>query len=127
MNSTTTKAKATSLIKSNLDHDACILIESTLKPKHLELQSVNSSHNFLTDIYSKWYGNSFYFCAKYDSPGENAISPSFEIKFARLVYVGKDKFNLSYMRYNDKWFELHTELSSQECLNAIENEPYFVL
>jgi hypothetical protein len=61
------------------------------------------------------------------SVGENAISPTFESKFARLVFVGDNKFNLSYMRHTDKWFELHFGLSSQECFNAIETQPYFVV
>ncbi|WP_028865634.1 hypothetical protein [Psychromonas aquimarina] len=127
MNSTSVRPKVTSLIKSKLDKEASNLIKQTLKPKNVKPLSIDCSSNYLADIYSKWYGNSFYFCAIYNSPGENAISPSFEIKFARMVYVGDEKFNVSYMRYNGKWCELHKEFSMQECLNAVENEPYFVL
>ncbi len=44
-----------------------------------------------------------------------------------MVHVGDGKFNLSYMRYNDKWLELHRNLTLQECLHAIEHEPYFMV
>jgi hypothetical protein len=68
-----------------------------------------------------------FFCATYNSHGENAISPSFDMRFARLIYVSDNKFNLSYMRHNDNWFELHAGFTGQECCDAIKNEPYFVL
>ncbi len=121
------KTKVTSLIKSNLDEAAGNLIDQILKPKNVKEPVAEASFNYLVDIFAKWHGNSFYFCSKYNSPGENAISPSFEMKFARMVYTGNEKFNLSYMRYNDKWFELHRNLTIKECLNAIEHEPYFML
>jgi hypothetical protein len=70
---------------------------------------------------------SLYFFATYKSYGKNAISPSFDVKFARLIYVSENKFNLSYMRHNKRWFELNAGLTGQEYCDAIKNEPYFVL
>jgi hypothetical protein len=58
-------------------------------------------------------------------PGPNAISPFFEDKFARMEYVGSDRFNLSYMRYTGKWLEVYTGLSVDECLAAIKDDPLF--
>ncbi|WP_413699411.1 hypothetical protein ACLKMH_18370 [Psychromonas sp. KJ10-10] len=119
--------KVTTLIKSSLDKEAGKLIDEVLKPRSIKAPKLEGHSNYLVDIYTKWYGNSFYFCTKYNSPGKNAISPSFEMKLARMVHVGNEEFNLSYMRYNDKWLELHRNLTLQECLHAIEHEPYFVL
>jgi len=121
------KAKITSVIKNDVSKLACDLIDKTLKTKYIKPDLNNASFNQLVDIFIKWRGSSLYFYAKYESYGENAISPSFETKFARLVYMGEDKFNLSYMRHNDQWLNLHSGLSGQECCNAIENEPYFVV
>jgi|TARA_B110000238_G_C15749414_1_gene278485 hypothetical protein len=123
----TVKAKITTAIKGNVSSLACDLIDKTLKPKHIDLERNNVSFIQLIDIFIKWRGSSLYFYAKYESSGENAISPSFETKFARLVYMGENKFNLSYMRHNDQWLNLHSGLTGQECCNAIENEPYFVV
>jgi hypothetical protein len=72
-------------------------------------------------------GSSLYFHAKYKSFEENAISPSFETKFARLVYMGDGKFTLFYMRHNNQWFNLYSSLTGQECCNAIKNKPYFIV
>ncbi|MEJ6079784.1 hypothetical protein MT391_14765 [Vibrio sp. 1-Bac 57] len=127
MASVTKPVKVTSLIKSALDKEAEKLIDKILKPRSVKVPLPESSSNYLVDIYTKWHGNSFYFCSKHNSPGKNAISPSFEIKFAKMVHVGDGKFNLSYMRYNDKWLELHRNLTLQECLHAIEHEPYFMV
>ena len=119
--------KITNLAKDSVSKDAYELINEILKPLHIKPESENHSFNKLFDIDVKWRGNSLYFLAKYNSVGENAISPTFESKFARLVFIGNNKFNLSYMRHNDKWFELHVGLSSQECFKAIETQPYFVV
>ena len=77
------------------------------------------------DIFTKWYRNYFYFCAKYHNPGPNAISPFFETKFARMEYVAEDQFNLSYMRHTGQWWELFSGLSLNECIETIEDMPHF--
>ena len=92
-----------------------------------ELESLRKGKqfNYIVDIYTKWYRNYFYFCAKYACPGPNATSPFFETKFARLEYVGSDRFHLSFMRHTEEWVELYQNLSLNGCLEAIRNEPYF--
>jgi hypothetical protein len=119
--------KISNLVKDLVCQEANNLINNTLKPRYIKSELENDFSNQLFDISFKWRGSSLYFLAKYNCVGENAISPTFESKFARLVFVGDNKFNLSYMRHTDKWFELHFGLSSQECFNAIETQPYFVV
>ena len=113
-------------VKSNVTAEAGKLIDTVLKPKHVKPPAEDARFNYVVDIYSKWYRNYFYFCAKYACPGPNAISPYFEDKFARLEYIGNGQFNLAYMRHTGKWWELYTELSLVECLDAIRVEPHFV-
>lgn len=112
--------------KKEVETKANELIESTLKPAHVKPHREDEQFNYIADIYAKWHGSSFYFCATYHCAGPNAISPSFESKFARLEYVGNCRFNLSYMRHTEKWFELFAGLSLEECLAAIRDQPYFV-
>lgn len=121
------KTKVTASVKEDVSKIASALVNGVLKPQHIKPKLDNLYFNHLVDIFLKWRGSSLYFCATYNSYEENAISPSFDVKFARLTYVSDDKFNLSYMRHNDKWFELHAALTGQECCDAIKNEPYFVL
>ncbi len=113
-------------VKANVTAKAKDIIDTVLKPKHVKPPAEDKHFNYIVDIYSKWHRNYFYFCAKYACPGPNAISPYFEVKFARLEYVGNNQFNLAYMRHTEKWWELYTELSLVECLKAIRDEPHFL-
>jgi len=101
------------------------LVETTLKPKHVKPPPPDERFNYIVDIYTKWYRSYFYFCAKYACPGPNAIAPFFETKFARLEYAGNDRFHLAFMRYTEQWLELYRNLSLNECLKAVRDEPHF--
>jgi hypothetical protein len=113
-------------VKAKVTAKAKDIIDTVLKPKHVKPPAEDKPFNYIVDIYAKWHGSYFYFCAKYACPGPNAISPYFEVKFARLEYVGNNQFNLAYMRHTEKWWELYTELSLVECLKAIRDEPHFL-
>jgi hypothetical protein len=87
------KAKVSDSIKFQLKSEADILVENVLKPRFIAPPPKENDFNYLVDIFTKWYRNYFYFCSKYNCPGPNAISPSFESKFARLEYVGPNALN----------------------------------
>ena len=120
------KPKVPESVKENLEAKASGLVDSILKPMHVKPPRENEQFNYIVDIYTKWFHNYFYFCAKYHCPGPNAISPFFEAKFARLEYIGNGRFNLSYMRHTGKWWEIYPELSLEGCLAAIRDEPHFL-
>ena len=67
----------------------------------------------------------FYFCAQYRVAGPNPIEPSFEAKFARMQYAGNQRFHLSYMRYTGQWIQLYTDLTVDECIETIRDDPNF--
>jgi hypothetical protein len=113
-------------IKLSLEAHADELIEKVLKLEHIKPPPADNDFNYLVDIYSKWYRNYFYFCSKYNSPSQNAISPSFEAKFARMEYMGDEKFNLSYMRHTKQWLEIYQDLSIFESIELISEEPHFI-
>lgn len=120
------KPQVPEAVKRDVETQANELVASVLKPKHLTPAPKDEHLNYLADIYTKWYRNYFYFCAKYCSPGPHAISAFFETKFARLEYVGNQQFNLSYMRHTEQWWEIYTALSVGECFEAISHEPHFL-
>jgi hypothetical protein len=101
------------------------LIETVLKPKYIQPPSENPQFNYIIDIYGKWYHKAFYFCAEYRVAGPNPVKPSFEAKFARMQYAGNQRFHLSYMRYTDQWIQLYTDLTVDECIETIRDEPFF--
>lgn len=81
--------------------------------------------NYITDLFTKWYHSYFYFCATYACPHPDAISPTFEARFARIGYQGPERLNLAYMRHTGQWWE-YSDLSMDECLEAIKTEPHFL-
>ena len=118
------KPKVPDSIKKDLEAKARELVERVLKPAHVR-PPADERFNYIVNIYTKCYRNCFYFCAKYRSPGPNALSPYFDMRFARLEYVGNSCFSLSYMRHTGQWWETHRQLSINECLVAIKDEPHF--
>lgn len=113
-------------IKAHVKEKADHLIQYTLKPEHIKPPPENQHFNYIIDIYSKWYHSCFYFCATYRCPLPDAISEFFESRFARLQYTGNNRFSLSCMRHTGQWVELFTELTLDECLESIRNEPHYL-
>jgi hypothetical protein len=96
------------------------LIAATLKPRYIQPPPQKPRFNYLVDISSKWRDPFFYLCSRYCSPGPQALSPSFESKFARLQYAGDRQFNLAYFRHTGQWWEVAQLLSLDKCLSQIE-------
>ncbi len=113
-------------MQAMLKEKADRLIEDIIKPEHVKPASTTHDFNYIADIHSKWYKNYFYFCASYNCPSPHAISPSFETKFARMEYIADNLFNLAYMRHTEKWFEVAQDISMDECLKMIEENPIFI-
>ena len=122
------KSKLPGAVKATVQGKATDLVERVLKPKFIKPPPEKEILNYVVDIYTKWYRNYFYFCAKYCSPAPNALSPYFEFKFARMEYVGLGaRFNLSFMRHTGQWVEIYQGIPLDECFSAIEYDPWFQL
>ena len=93
--------------------------------KKLVKQKPSKNYNYVTDIYYKWHQKRFYLCAKYACPGKNALSPSFESKFARLERIGDKSFRLSAMRHTGEWMHILPKARLHECFKELENNPWF--
>ena len=111
--------------KAEAQQKADQLVETILKPQHLKPPPKDGDFNYMVDIYTKWYRHYFYFCAKYCSPGPYALSPNFEMMFARMEYVEGNRFNLSYMRHTGEWIEVYPNLSLDQCLATMKDNPLF--
>ena len=112
-------------IKAELAAKALDLIENVLKPLHVLPPRPDAQRNYITDLSANWNRGYFYFITSYASPGPNALSPTFEKKFARMEYVGDGKFALSYLRHTGAWLGIHEALSVDESLKAIQDDPWF--
>ncbi len=63
-----------------------------------------------------------YFISIYRTPSQD----TFEAKFARMEFVGNARFNLSFMRLTGKWIELYIRQTIDDCMKAIQNDPWFL-
>lgn len=95
------------------------------KPKHIKKPPKNYRFNYIIDLYTKWHRQFFYFCATYACPGPNALSPTFESCFTRIEYVGRNRFNLAYMRHTGKWWTTEFELTLDACLETIRGNGFY--
>lgn len=112
-------------LKREVETKANALVESVLKPMHVQPPPEDPQFNYIEDIGTRWYRSYFYFFSIYRSAGPYALGGQFESKFARMEYIGNGLFNLAYMRYTGQWLELFTELTVDDCLACIRDEPWF--
>ena len=113
-------------LKAEVQSKAAALIEGVLKPRYVLPPPKDGRFNFIIDVGARWYRNYFYFVSTYACPGPNALSPTFESNFARMEHLGGAAFALSFMRHTGEWVGLYDSLTLDECLKAIEGDPWFV-
>jgi len=113
-------------VKTQVKAKAIELIEKVLKPKYVQPPQQEERFNYIIDIGAKWYRSYFYFFSIYACPGPNALSPTFESKFARMEFLGNGRFALYFMRHTGEWVGIYDSLSVDECMKAIQDDPWFV-
>ena len=119
------KPKVPPTVKADISVKAQALIDDYFKPTFIREVPPDYQWNYVADIYGKWYRNYYYFISIYHCPGPNAISPSFEAKFARMEYVGPDSFHLAYMRHNNKWAEVIYDVSLADAFLQLQTSGFF--
>ncbi len=119
------KPKVPDSVKAGVSLKAQRLIDEHLRPEHVKPPAKKPQFNYITDLFTKWYQSYFYFCATYACPHPDALSPIFEIRFARMGYQEGNTINLAYMRNNGKWNEIFFAFALDECLDAIREDPHF--
>jgi hypothetical protein len=107
-------------LKAEVKAKADELVEKVLKPAYIKPPPEKARWNYPIDISTKWHRSFFYFGSTWASPGPDAISPTFEVGFARLEYIGDRRFNLAYFRHTDEWLQIASGLTLNACLKMIE-------
>jgi hypothetical protein len=118
------KPSVADVLKAEVQAKGQALVEE-LRAKIIKPAPEDLQFNYLIDVWCKWYRSYFYFGGTYASPGPNALSPTFEVRFARMEYVGNRHFNLAYMRHTGQWWEVFTNLPLDEAFDTLRTEPYF--
>jgi hypothetical protein len=99
-------------------------IDEVLKPRFLP-EILPTEFNYPIDIYGKWHGNKYRFITRYRSDDPSSYAPEFEAAFARLEYLSRDRFDLSWHRHTGEWFCLFERLSLTDAFQLIESMPHF--
>jgi hypothetical protein len=99
-------------------------ITEVLRPRFLpEIRP--TAFNYPVAIDGKWHGNKYRFLTRYRSDDPRSSEPEFEAPFARLEYISRDCFDLSWHHHTGEWFCLFQRQSLAEALHLIESEPHF--
>jgi hypothetical protein len=112
-------------LKTEVERKANELIETALKPRYVQPPPKTPKFNYVIGLSTKWHGSYFYLVATYACPFPDALSPTFEVNFARLEYTAQGRFNLAFMRHTGKWHELFAGLTLDECLKSIRDDLWF--
>ncbi len=122
-----TKPKVPDDLKKEVQTKANELVEKVLTPAYIKPPPEKAEWNYPTEIWTTWHGAFFYFGSTWASPGPDKIAPTFEVRFARMEYVGDRCFNLAYHRHTGKWCMIHPELTLGDCLELIGDGGPFTL
>ncbi|MDP9347642.1 MAG: hypothetical protein M3P24_00630 [Gemmatimonadota bacterium] len=121
------KPKIPPAFKDHVQAEADRFVSEVLRPRFVRTPPEEPRFNYAVDVYTRWYRSYLYFCATYACPGPNAISPSFEVRFARLEYAGGEQFHLAFMRHTGEWIELYRDLTLEAAFAALRDDPFFQL
>ena len=100
--------------------------DNELKPKHvLPPPDDEAQSNYITDIGAKWHRNYFSFVSTYSCPSPNALSPTFESKFTDGTPRWRQVCPLFHAAHGES-VGISDSLSVDECMKAIQDDPWFV-
>ena len=119
------KCKLTKWQKQSLPSEADQFVAEFYKLTFLTPPKKNEQFNYIVDFSTKWHGAYLQFIAKYACPGSNALSPFFEMAFARLGYFGPDSWNIWARRHNDEWMVIDRRLTLKQCFEEMRTNPWF--
>ena len=100
------------------------LIADVLLPRYLP-EITPTEFNYPIAIYGKWHGNKYRFITRYRSDRADSFTPEFEAPFARLEYVSRDRFDLSYHPHTGEWYRLYKWITLNEALALIAEGMHF--
>jgi hypothetical protein len=97
------------------------LIDGFLKPRFLPTIRP-TQFNYPVDILGKWHGTKYRFIQRYRSGFPENLGEEFDVPFARLDWISRDRFDLQWHRHTGEWFCLHRSLTLTEAIDTLRSE-----
>jgi hypothetical protein len=96
-------------------------LDDVLRPRWLpEIRP--TPFNYPISLDGKWYGNKYRFITHYRSGHAENFGDEFDAPFARLEYLGRDRFDVSYFRHTEEWFRLYRDVRLAVALQWIATD-----
>lgn len=94
-------------------------IRDILKPRFLpEIRP--TEWNYVIGIHGAWAAGRYRFIQRYRSGMGHNRGEEFDAPFARIDRMGRDRFDIYWMRHTGKWCRLHAGVTLVEALRIIE-------
>lgn len=101
------------------------LIAEVLQPQFLPEIRPSATFSYPAAIKGKRHGSKHRFLTRYRSGDPAFLAAEFEAPFARLDYVGRDRYDFLWHRHTGEWHRVAEHLSLTAALHRIASEPYF--
>jgi hypothetical protein len=98
-------------------------IRDVLKPRFLP-KIIPTQWNYVIDIRGAWAAGRYRFMQRYRSGMEHNRGEEFDVPFARIDRVGRDRFDIYWMRHTGKWWRLHAGLTLSKALQNLETDGH---
>jgi hypothetical protein len=112
-------------LKAEVEDKAKELIQGYLEPTYVKQPPKDRRWNYLTGISTKWHRSFFYLVGHYATHSPDALSPTFESRFARMEHAGDRRFHLAYFRHTGKWWEVYRDLTPGAAIETIRDHGIF--
>ncbi len=120
------KCKLSKWEKQECVAEAGRFIDEFYRPEFIKPPPDDPEWNYVIDFRAAFSGSYLRFYAKYACPSPRAISPEFEVPFARLGCFARDRWSLWARRHNDQWMCIQPMPTSlRECFDAMRDNPWF--
>ena len=94
-------------------------IRDALKPRFLpEIRP--TEWNYVVDIHGAWAAGRYRFIQRYRSGMEDNRGEEFDAPFARIDRMGRDRFDIYWMRCTGKWWRVHVGVTLAKALRILE-------
>ena len=118
--------KVPEALKRKVETEANALIETVLRPQHIQPPPEDPQFNYIVDLSTKWYRSYFYFCSRYAVSGPNAIVAILRRQVCSPGIHWRRLFQpVGHATHTGQWMEIYPDLSLDECLAAVRDDPWF--
>ena len=100
------------------------LIRDVLKPAHVPV-IVPTEFNYLIDITGAYAGGRYRFMRRYRSGFADNLGQEFDAPFARVDRMGRDSFDVHWMRHTGQWWPMHQGLPLAAALDKVVTDNVF--